>query len=534
MLFLKKFLGTMDAVFLYKGRLFFGAYISVLVHSVFLFYFFNSVGMDWENKIMVCGPDWIYPKEEQEEETELSLEMEFADKLGQGEGEAGTGEEGESSGEEGFAMNPDFDKEKYGDGAWKDLVERLEESSELRKNFKNNFDGIVKDGNVSDSYISRNRDYEDITVKEVFPTIYTIDKPFQYDIQEAPEELTLHQERNKIIDMYRNLTDEDDILQIELESEGEKRSKSALAMSKEDRMKYLDKKLPLKKEEQMKDFTSRFMNYDPDKGDLPLFLRDLYYENLQRLAYSFSSDPTYFTIDYFQENLNKEDFLRNSLALYSEFKDHKLGVEILFTLENIYEIQARAIGLYFQNLAIFPSLSPESRKTLRVEVIRRVLERYKPIFNEKNIKTLDDVNSLYTKKRLDIMDTLIANTPDGYRRADAIFEKGRIHWEYSLTLGKEGRDQEQSRAIKIWSGIQEEDKRNGDFLNQKPLEDIQDILAMSNRNVQGILDFNSQNRISSVLRNRINDVLSQKKIREDRLLWKKSKEDIPTSEPPRK
>lgn len=534
MVFLKKVLQNMDAVFLSKGRLFLGVYISVLVHSVFLFYFFNSAGMDWKNKIMVCGPEWVYPKEEQEEETELSFEMEFSDKLGQGEGETGSGEEAASAEGEGFAMNPDFDKEKYGDGAWKELVDRLEESSELRKNFKNNFDGIVKDGNVSDSYISRKRDYEDITVKEAFPTIYTIDKPFQQDIQEAPEELALHQERNKIIDMYRNLTEEDDVLQVELDSEGEKRSKSALAMSKEDRMKYLDKKLPLKKEEQMKDFTSRFMNYDPDKGDLPLFLREMYYENLQRLAYSFSSDPTYFTIDYFQENLNKEDFLKNSLALYSEFKYNKLGAEILFTLENIYEIQARALGLYFQNQATFPSLSPESRKTLRVEVIRRVLERYKTVLKEKNIQSLEDVNSLYFKKRLDIMDTLIANTPDGYRRADALFEKGRIHWEYGQSLSLTDRVREQSRALEIWSGIREGDKTNGDFLNQKPLEDIQDLLAMSNRNAEGMLDFNSQNRISSVLRNRINDALTQKKIREDRLLWKKSKKDVPSSEQPRK
>lgn len=90
--------------------------------------------------------------------------------------------------------------------------------------------------------------------------------------------------------------------------------------------------------------------------------RDLYYQNLQRLAYTFSSDSTYFSIDYLQENLNKEDYLKNSMNLLSELKGTKTATEILFTLENIYEIQSNAIGQFFINENNLKQL-PSEQKT---------------------------------------------------------------------------------------------------------------------------------------------------------------------------
>jgi hypothetical protein len=499
-------------------RLFLAFYISILLHILGIFYFFNSVPI-WESPIL-CGPPWIYPPPPlEDEELELTFEVKsLLDENGDGEGKLSDstqeGEEGEG--------NSYFDRDKYAEGEWAELVERLDQSKNIRKKFKNTFENIVKDGSVQDSYIHRKRDYEDIMVKEVFPTLYNIDKPFSEEIKQAPADLEVFQERNKIIDLYRDPSTEDDILQMRIEADGKKNTRSPLVMSKEDRMNYLDRNLTKKKEEQLKDFTSRFLNYDPDKGDLPLFLRDLYYENLQRLAYSFSSDPTYFTIDYFQENLNKEDFLKNSLALYSEFQDSKLGTEILFTLENIYDIQGRALTLYLQSQNDLSNLSEESKKELRVEVIRRVLERYKKLIQEKNIKSVADINRLYFKKRLEIMDTLIANTPDNYRLADGIFEKAKIHWEYSQTLTIEEKKMEQDKALDLWKKIQSSPSANGDFLNEKPLKEIKSILEISRLNPDGLLDMNAQLGISSILRNRLQEPLTAKKNREDKLLWKRS------------
>ncbi|WCL50351.1 hypothetical protein [Leptospira sp. GIMC2001] len=516
----------MDKFLFYRTRIVLAAYFSVVAHISFIVYASNS-SPDLNGQY-ICAPLWMYPTQPEGITEEYTFKMEFSDEQGDGEGSiefSMDGEDGDSGnpGEFGeMPTNPEFDKSKFGEGQWKDLVEKLEESSNLRKNFKNSYDNIVKDGSVPDSYIYRNREYEDITVKEVFPTIHNIDKPFEEEIRQAPADLVTHQERNKIIDLYRNKTDEGDVIQINVESDGEKTNKSVLEMPKQDRMTYLDQSITKKKEIQMKEFISRFMNYDPDKGDLPNFVRDLYYENLQRLAYPFSSDPTYFSIDYFQENLNKEDFLKHSLALYSEFQENKVGTEILFTLENIYDIQSRALAEYFKNAALLSSLSPEQKKQLRVEVIRRVLEKYKPILKEKNIKSMEDVNRLYTQKKLEIMDTILKNTPDNYRRSDAVFEKGRIHWEYSQTLPPEKRIDHQNAAIQLWKSLRLGQSNSGDFLNSTALEDVMGVLNSSSVNALGMIDFNSQNHISFILRNRISKQLNEKKIREDKLLWKKN------------
>jgi hypothetical protein len=180
------------------------------------------------------------------------------------------------------------------------------------------------------------------------------------------------------------------------------------------------------------------------------------------------------------------------------------------------------LTLYLQSQNDLSNLSEESKKELRVEVIRRVLERYKKLIQEKNIKSVADINRLYFKKRLEIMDTLIANTPDNYRLADGIFEKAKIHWEYSQTLTIEEKKMEQDKALDLWKKIQSSPSANGDFLNEKPLKEIKSILEISRLNPDGLLDMNAQLGISSILRNRLQEPLTAKKNREDKLLWKRS------------
>lgn len=164
-----------------------------------------------------------------------------------------------------------------------------------------------------------------------------------------------------------------------------------------------------------------------------------------------------------------------------------------------------------------------------MEVIRRVLEKYKPILKEKNIKSIQDVNELYTKKRLDILNTLIQDSPNNYRVADAKFDLGRVHWEYAMNLGLSERKEHMSKAIQAWNSIGNSDTQNGDFLNQKAWEEIRSELQKSQVGNAKEPNFNSQNKISQILRNRLGEVLNQKKVREDRLLWKRKEKDSSTS-----
>ncbi len=507
----------------FQKRIYIAGYVSVAIHLTFIVYTFNRADSPYQT--IFCGPPWIYENEEADH-AEISFEFGKPGEKGESFSKDGEGEEGqrEADGEKGKTGG--FTKGKYEGGAWEKLVQDLESTSELRKNFKNDFDNVFPNAGVADSYIKRNREYEDIIVKEVFPTLYSIRDPFKVDLEEAEDNLAVHKERNRIIEEFRKGEEKSPPITMKLSLEGEKPPREPLQMAKPSRSDYLDQTIKYKKEKQLDDFITRYMGYDPNKGDLSSFVRDLYYENLQRLAYSFSGDPSYFVIDYFQENLNKEDFLKQMMSLLSQNLGSKVGTEILFTLENIYDIQARALNEYFKSLALLNAATDEQKKTLRFETILRVVEKYKPILREKKIKNARDVELAYTTKRLQMMDVLIANTPSGYRLNDAYFEKGRILWEAGMLRGEEALLNE---AIENWNKIKSTSSPEaGDFLASKAYESV--LFALKDgelRDSFGNLSPISKERIDMVIRYRLSDILEKKKIREDRLLWPKVKKEKP-------
>ncbi|WP_411823572.1 hypothetical protein [Leptospira sp. 'Mane'] len=506
------------AKYLNEHRLFFAAYLSVVIHITLAIWSFN--GSKSPYGLTICGPSWIYDNEETRD-TDLVFEMGNSLSENKKTDKDGEGENGEEEGEGDKGKNEGFAKGKYEGGKWDKLVKDLESTSELRKNFKNDLDSIVPSSGISDSYIKRERDYEDIIVKEVFPTLHSIRDPFKVDLEEAEDNLAVHKERNRIIEEFRK-GEESPPITMRLSLEGEKKPRSPLQMPKEERSQYLDKTLKQSKEKQLDQFVSRYMGYDVNKGDLSMFVRDLYYENLQRLAYTFSGDPSYFAVDYFQENLNKEDFLKQMMALLSEHLGTKTGTEILFTIENIYEIQGRALNVYFQNESLYQTYPEEKKQELRVETIRRVVEKYKPVLREKKIRSYSDAELAYTTKRLQIIDSLIKNTPAGYRLQDALFEKGRIFWESGILRGE---DELLYKAIAEWKKISL--KGDGDFLAEKTVENIRLTLQQEEiRDVFGKFPSNAKERIDMAVRYRLADVLEKKKMREEKLLWPKTKRQV--------
>ena len=377
------------------------------------------------------------------------------------------------------------------------------------------FEDMLQGRNINDSYIYRKRQYQDIVVKEILPSLYTIDKPFSEIIQQAPNDLKEHNIRNSIIEDFRTWKKGDDpnsFMKAQIRyKDFKKDGKNPLNFPEEERKKYLDGSLPLSKETQLNRFIAQYFHYDPDEGDLPMAIRDLYYENLQRLAYQFSSDPSYFTLDYFQENLNKEDFLKNSLAQVAELSGTKAAVEILFAIENIYEIQQRAIRFLFYFISKYDQLPTEKKDRLRMETLRRATNKYKPILSKKKIFNYKNAVELYSKKRVEIMDYLIENSTTKYRLRDALFEKGRIYWDW----GKHTRNKKyMQEAMNIWSGISKIRSDQGDFLNQDAFSQIKEIGFQFNNT-----DFHKEIQITRILHNRLKKDMEKKRLREARLLW---------------
>ena len=395
---------------------------SFWVHALIILYLFlQVVDLNTDDKI--------------EEEVEITLSMEPESEASEpGIPKIKKQQKGKGEGKhESFESFSGVDKDKWGS-----LLKRLDKSNSLR-GYKQTFEDLFGSGQVADSYIYRKRRNEDMTVKDVFPTLNDIEKPFSETIKKAPRHLKNYLDRNEIIKKYRKWRKGDiavDRVEVKIVKYPADKSHIPLKFPKDKRSKYFDSTLPLTKEKQLEMFSNNYLQYDPDKGDLPIAVRELYQDNLQRIAYQFSFDRSFFYVDYFDENLNKEDFLKHSLYQVSRLGGTKTGSELLFAIENIYEIQQRAWSFFYEFERHYKSLPAEKKDRLRNETLRRILERYKPMAAAKGIRNYRDAIAKYTKKRLEIMDHLISTSPDKYRVYDAMFMKAKILWERGYYLNE--------------------------------------------------------------------------------------------------
>lgn len=403
-------------------------------------------------------------------------------------------------------------------GKWKEQLDRTEEGEALNDNYGGKSEEKNSINNaVPEEYRNRKRDYRNIIAKDIFPTLNNLDKPFREEIKEAPQELEKMHDRNEVIENYR------------LWREGKaipdkKRTKVIVNRTKEGalgqlnfdekaRRKYFDETLSDPKEQQLDRFLSDYGKFDPNEGDLPRAIRDLYYENLQRVASTFNaSDPTYLAIDYYHEALNKEEFLRKALDVVSKKKGTKYATEILFAIENIYEIQGRALHMLFDMKKHIDSLPPKARENIRVQTLDKVAKRYLPIAEKKGIRSGAAAMQHYYLKRTESLDYLIENAPGGYRVKDATFAKGRVFWE-SVEPGNPASWQNARRAVDIWRTV-DNLSDNGDFLSGE----IHTAMKESLTKFKTLNSLEGQRIAQSLMQN--NAKLMQKKIeRENRILW---------------
>ena len=475
--------------------------LSIFFHllAVYTIYFWSLPDY---SKPIICG---LEQKKEQYDENMLSFTFDSNQLKGE-QKETNSTEQGEQNSDI-YNKLSEAQKKK-----WDKLLNNLEKTKNLRKNFLEDFTNLMN-SDAPQSYIKRKRDYEDIIVKETIPTLKNIEKSFEEIISEAPKELEEHKERNKIIEQFRkNESSDYNSVSISNVESNTNFSKPVLKLSKNERQKYLDDSITLEKEQIFENFQNKFMSYDPNKGDLPIFVRELYYENLQRLAYFFSSDDTYFSIDYLQEALNKEDFLKNAMSYLSELQGTKTATELLYIIENIYEIQKRTVQIYFENKAKIKNLPPEYDNQIRVETLKRNVSKYDKIMSKKQIKNFEDASQLYEKKRIEILDYLIKTTPKNYRVADALFLKGNIYWE---RYEKNKNVELKKKAVVNWQKINKlENIKEGDFLNKKTFEKIKPFLEFLITDLSDI-----EYQVSMILNENLATKTEEKRVREEKLLW---------------
>lgn len=438
----------------------------------------------------------------------------------------GQGEKPDDGG--GFEHGPMADSGKNGKGdfaeqfgipggKWKEQLDRTEEGEELNDSYgAKDDDNAAINPTVPEEYRKRKRDYRNIIAKDIFPTLKNIEKPFREEIKEAPQELEKMQERNEVIENYRLWREGRAIpdkkrTKVRL-NQPQKGSAGALSFDEAARRRYFDETLSDPKEQQLDRFLRDYGNYDPNDGDLPRAIRDLYYENLQRVASSFSPDMTYLAIDYFHEALNKEEFLRKALDAVSRKKGTKYATEILFAIENIYEIQGRALKLLFEVKRHIDALPAKDRNNIRVQTLDKVVKRYIPLAEKKGIRNEKMALQHYYLKRTEILDYLLENTPGGYRSKDATFAKARVFWE-SVDPANPQSWPNAKRAVDIWHSV-DLLSDNGDFLSQEALTSMREGLAK----FSGPLSPEAT-QIRVALEREMVKMMQKKTERENRILW---------------
>lgn len=408
-------------------------------------------------------------------------------------------------------------------GKWKEQLDRTEEGEELAENYGAKTDEKSTFApHVPEEYRNRKRDYRNIIAKDIFPTLNTIEKPFRDEIKNAPQELEKMQERNEIIENYRLWREGKAIpykkrMRVTLNTP-RAGTQGALSFDENARRKYFDETLAEPKEQQLDRFLRDFGNYDPNEGDLPRAMRDLYFENLQRVASSFSPDMTYLAIDYYHEALNKEEFLRKALDVVSKKKGTKYATEILFAIENIYEIQGRALKLLFEVKKHIEGLSPQEKENIRVKTLEKVVARYIPLAAKKGIRNERDALQHYYLKRTEVLDYLLENTPEGYRSKDATFAKGKVFWESAHSdPTNPGAVQQIERAIQLWSSI-DSLADSGDFVSAEAHAAMKDALAKFRG--PGSPEYA---QIRTALDRELHKIMQKKTERENRILWSSKK-----------
>jgi hypothetical protein len=483
---------------------------SLLLHYLFIHYF----PVEWFNRLNLFNDQYIY-QQDSPRTLEAFLVGDSASPVTFDSNEQGAeGNQGKLSegGMEGI------DEEK-----WKDLISRLDENNGFAQNYVQSYDNLLEKRRVSDSYIYRERKHEDIVVKDVFPTIHNIDQPFETTLTAAKDQLEEYENRNEIIEQYRSPSspDESDLIVGIIKQNGEHKL-GPLKFPEAERQKFFDKTLTQDKTSQLSNFIDKYFQYDPNEGDLPIATRELYAKNLERLLYTFSSDPSYLFLDFYLENLNKEDFLHKALYQASRLDGSKTSTELLFSIERIYEIQQRAWRSYFEFERLYEKITEEKRSRLRIETLHRVDKRYKSVLQQKEIKEYDELEKKYLQRRYEIMEHIIINTPEKYRLHDAYFEQAAILWDTAL---KTENDQLTRQAISQWQSLIDQARQHdfsenafNDFTNLKHLKHLEALIKAYQREPQSKKAARAR-QISSLLLQRHNERLATKREREGRLLW---------------
>ena len=187
--------------------------------------------------------------------------------------------------------------------------------------------------------------------------------------------------------------------------------------------------------------------YDPDHGQAPIVLRAYLDQNLLQL---FCDNGTrvprlWAMLENAADHIDFIEFVR---VFTRDYPSSVATTELLFLLDKLAQASRDALLLL---LSVDPAQElTGTENEHRTEFVVSLQSHYRERLNYRQLSSAEDIKAWYDMVRLQILSTVIATSPAGYRAADTRFLAGAIHFERGDT----------SEAIRQWREIRP-DSRDG-------------------------------------------------------------------------
>jgi hypothetical protein len=174
------------------------------------------------------------------------------------------------------------------------------------------------------------------------------------------------------------------------------------------------------------DYVKLATAYHPDRGRLSSALRAYIQQNaLQPYADTSFPDPRRWAM--LALAADHRDFIDFAVPYAREHPSTRTSTELLFLLDQLAQGSRDAFVLLLETkprqLAWTHEENPQA-----YQLFDTLHEYYTDVARERGLNSIDAVNRKYEDVRLQLLSTIVRQTPNGYRESDALFLIGTIHW----------------------------------------------------------------------------------------------------------
>lgn len=226
-----------------------------------------------------------------------------------------------------------------------------------------------------------------------------------------------------------------------------KKSLEALALRPGEMDMILDELMELPEEEQFTQFVSNYLErYNPDKGDLALLTKEFINRNLGMVF--IATSPFQAAFDFLEEiyfNKRTQSYLE---ACCKDYRETKLGTEILFILAALTDFEKRTLGYLFDAYESVGKVLTGREKILNVFspkakafAIKGVMEAVLETMEKAGIQSEADLIRLYENYEASLYELLAES--GGETRDRALFALGCLFWN----------SRKYDEAVKTWKSI---------------------------------------------------------------------------------